>query len=120
MAWQGWLTRVSKALTPLLTAKAVIEAKETVQKKTDEYIDKKRDEFVSEAKNEAERFMIDQIAQIEAKIDRKIIEIERKIDASIEKEVRNKLRVLIYTLLAVILMSLISLGYLYFKQRFGL
>ena len=120
MVWQGWLLRMGKALSPLLTAKAVGDATLTVQKKTDAYIGKKRDEFVSQAKTEAERFMAEQMALIEAKVDEKIIEIEQRIDAQIEKELRNKLHVLIYTLLAVIFMSLISLGYLYLKRRFAL
>ncbi len=120
MAWQGWLLRMGKAFSPLLTAKAVGEATRTVQQKTDAYIGKKRDEFVTQARTEAEQFMVKQMALIEMKIDAKIIEIEQKIDAQIENEVRNKLRVLIYTLIAVILMSLISLGYLYLKQRFAL
>ncbi|MFQ5598308.1 MAG: hypothetical protein ACE5GK_09695 [Nitrospiria bacterium] len=63
--------------------------------------------------------MAEQMAIIEAKVDTKILEIEQKIDAQIEKEIRNKLRVLIYTLLGMILMSLISLAYLYLKRHFG-
>ncbi|MBN4054804.1 hypothetical protein JYT87_03755 [Nitrospira defluvii] len=120
MAEKGWLARLGKVLSPLLTAKAVVETTRTVQQKADEYIDKKRDEFVKETRSEAERFMVDQIAKIEAKVDIKIIEIERKIDEQIEKEIRSKLRILIYTLITVIVMSLISLTYLYLKNRLSL
>ena len=120
MAWPGILFKIGSLLSPFLAKKVVESATRTVQAKADDFISKKRAEFVSQAKSEAERFVIEQIAFIETKVDTKIAEIERKIDEQIEKEVRNKLRILIYTLIAVILMSLVSLGYLYLKQRLGL
>jgi len=73
MAWQGWLLRMGKALSPLLTVKAVGEATRSVQQKTDAYIGKKRDEFVTQARTEAEHFMVEQMALIEAKVDAKIV-----------------------------------------------
>ncbi len=120
MAWFGIISKVGKVLTPLVAGKAVSGVKKTVQKKTDAYIDKKSEAFVSHAKSEAERFMAEQMVLLEARIDDKILEIEKVIDEQIEKELRSKLRVLIFTLGAVILMSLISLGYLFVKQHFGL
>ncbi|MFQ5588444.1 MAG: hypothetical protein ACE5F7_06355 [Nitrospiria bacterium] len=120
MAWRHFISQVAKVLTPLMAGKAVAEAKKTVQKKTDEYIDKKSEAFVSHAKTEAEEFMAKQMMLLEARIDEKILEIEKMIDEQIEKELRNKLKILIYTLAALILMSLVSLGYLYLKRRFGL
>ena len=120
MAWYGLISKVGKVLTPLMAGKAVVEAKKTVRKKTDEYIDKKSEAFVSHAKSEAERFMAEQMVLLEARIDDKILEIEKVIDEQIEKELRNKLRILLFTLGALVFMSLISLGYLYVKRRFGL
>lgn len=115
MAWQLWLN-VGKVFSPIVTARVV----ERVREKTDLYIDQKRNEFVSHARTEAEQFMADQMLMIEAKVDAKVDEIERRFEALIEKEIRAKLRILIFTLSAVVLMSLLSLGYLYLKRRMGL
>ena len=120
MAWPGLLFKLGSLLSPFLAKKVVESASRTVQKKADDFISKKRTEFVSQAKTEAERFVVEQIALIEVKVDNKIAEIERRMDEQIEKEVRNKLRVLIYTLTAIILMSGFSLAYLYLKQRLNL
>jgi hypothetical protein len=64
--------------------------------------------------------MAEQIALIEAKVDEKIAEIEAKVDEQIEKELRHKLRLLLWTLLAVIAMSLVSLVYLAARRALGL
>ncbi len=114
MAWQVWVN-IGKVLSPFVTARVV----ERVREKTDLYIDRKRNEFVSHARTEADQFMAEQMLLMEAKIDAKIDEIERRFDALIEKEIRAKLRILILTLSAVIVMSLLSLGYLYLKRRMG-
>ncbi|TAK09851.1 MAG: hypothetical protein EPO39_01505 [Candidatus Manganitrophaceae bacterium] len=114
MAWQVWMN-VGKVLTPFITARVV----ERVREKTDIYIDRKRNEFVSHARTEAEQFMAEQMILIEARVDAKIDEIERRFDALIEKEIRTKLRILVLTLCAVIGMSLLSLGYLYLKHKMG-
>lgn len=79
----------------------------------------KRDEFLAHARSEAELFMAEQIALIEAKVDEKIAEIEAKVDEHIEKELRHKLRLLAWTLLAVIAMSLVSLVYLAVRRALG-
>jgi hypothetical protein len=115
MAWQVWMN-IGKVLSPLVTARMVGRVRE----KTDLYIDEKRNEFVSHARTEAEQFMADQMVIIEAKVDAKVDEIERRLDAMIEKEIRTKLRILILTLIAVTVMSLLSLGYLYLKRKMGL
>jgi tetrahydromethanopterin S-methyltransferase subunit G len=120
MDWQGWMEKIKEAVTSFDATKVVGRATKTVQDKADDYIAKKRSEFVSHARTEAERFIVEQLALIEEKVDLKIAEVEQKIDAQIEKEVRSKLRILIYTLVAVILMSLISLAYLYSKKYLGL
>lgn len=116
----SFISKLGDALKPLVATNAVDEAKKTVQRKTDEYIDKKQEAFVSKARTEAEQFMAEQMALLESRVDAKILEIEKIIDEQIEKEVRNKLRVLIYTLITVILMSIVSLLYLFLKQKFGL
>ncbi len=115
MAWQVWIN-IGKVLSPLVTARVVGRVRE----KTDLYIDRKRNEFVSHTRTEAEQFMTEQMLLIESKVDAKIDEIERRFDALIEKEIRTKLRILILTLSAVVVMSLVSLGYLYLKRRMGL
>ncbi len=120
MTLKGVLDRVSRVLHPARARNLVDKATRSVQEKADEYIARHRSEFVSHARTEAERFIAEQVALIEAKIDEKVAEIERKIDEQIEKEVKSKLKVLIYTLLAVIAMSLVSLAYLYFKRQAGL
>jgi hypothetical protein len=86
----------------------------------DAVIKAKRDEFIAHARSEAEVFMAEQIGLIEAKVDEKIAEIEAKVDEQIEKELRHKLRLLVWTLLAVIAMSLVSLLYLAARRAFGL
>ena len=121
MAWRKALTKMWEVLDPLVAAKAVGEkASQSLQQKSEAFIDKREEEFVSRARSEAEQFMINHILIIEQKVDSKILDIEKKMDELIEKEVRHKLRILIYTLLTVVLMSLVSLGYLYLKHRFGL
>ncbi|HZR47079.1 MAG TPA: hypothetical protein VFA47_10265 [Candidatus Manganitrophaceae bacterium] len=115
MAWQVWFN-IGKVLSPFVTARMASRVRE----RADLYIDEKRNEFVSHARTEAEQFMAEQMIVIEAKVDAKIDEIERRFDALIEKEIRTKLRILILTLSAVIVMSLVSLAYLYIKKRMGL
>ncbi|MBI3803216.1 MAG: hypothetical protein HY282_05575 [Nitrospirae bacterium] len=115
MAWQVWIN-LGKVLSPLVSAGVV----ERVREKTDLYLDRKRNEFVSHARTEAEQFVAEQMLLVEARVDAKIEEIEQRFDALIEKEIRTKLRILIFTLSAVIVMSLVSLGYLYLKRRMGL
>ena len=115
MAWQVWVN-IGKVLSPAVTARVVGKVRE----KTDQYIDQKRSEFIFHARTEADQFVAEQMILIEAKVDSKIYEIEQRFDALIEKEIRTKLRILILTLSAVIVMSLVSLAYLYLKRWMGL
>ena len=57
-----------------------------------------------------------QMSVLEKRVDQKIAEIEKRLDEQIQKELRIKLRILIYTLLTIILASLLSLGYFYIKK----
>lgn len=86
----------------------------------EELLEAKRREFISHARSEAEVFVAEQIALIEVKVDEKIAEIELKVDRQIEKELRHKLRLLAWTLLAVVAVSLVSLAYLSIRRSLGL
>jgi len=86
----------------------------------EDYLEQKKDKYLSDAKTEAERFFASQLAIMELRIDQKIAEIEKKMDDRIEKELKYKLRILVYTLMAVSIMGLVSLGYLYTKKKIGL
>jgi len=121
MPWRKTLAKMWEVLDPLVAVKSAGEkAGQSLQEKSEAFLDKREEDFVSRARSEAEQFMIDHILIIERKVDSKILEIEKKLDELIEKEVRHKLRILIYTLVTVVLMSLVSLAYLYLKHRFGL
>jgi gas vesicle protein len=89
-------------------------------RRIEELIEAKRREFISHARSEAELFMAEQVALIEAKVDEKIAEIEDKVDQQIEKELRHKLKLLAWTLLAVVVVSLASLAYLAARRYLGL
>ena len=89
-------------------------------KRIEALIEAKRNEFIAHARSEAELFMAEQIALIEAKVDEKIAEIEARIDEQIEKELRHKLRLLAWTLLAVVAVSIVSLTYLAVRRALGL
>ena len=86
----------------------------------EEYLEQKKEKYLRDAKTEAEKFFACQLAILELRIDQKITDIEKKLDERIEKEVKYKLRILAYTLSAVIIMGLFSLGYLYAKKKIGL
>ncbi|MEE8219287.1 MAG: hypothetical protein V3R43_01475 [bacterium] len=106
-----------------LSAASASQTRKVVEKgsqRVEAMINAKRDEFLAHARSEAEVFMAEQIALIEAKVDEKIAEIEAKVDEQIEKELRHKLRLLVWTFLAVIAMSLVSLVYLAVRRALGL
>lgn len=86
----------------------------------EEYLEQKKEKYLRDAKTEAEKFFACQLAILELRIDQKITDIEKKLDERIDKELKYKLRILAYTLSAVIIMGLVSLGYLYTKKKFGL
>lgn len=86
----------------------------------EEYLEQKKERYLRDAKTEAEKFFACQLAILELRIDQKISEIEKKLDERIEKELKYKLRILAFTLGSVIIMGLLSLGYLYAKRKFGL
>ena len=81
----------------------------------DRYIDGKREQTLQAARDEADGFLEDWLARIERRIDHKMVEIEVKIDEQIEKELRAKIWILILTLVTVVGMSVVSLGYFWLK-----
>jgi hypothetical protein len=56
---------------------------------------------------------------IEARIDEKLAEIEQKLEARLQRELYWKLVALRWTLLFVVAMACVSLGYLILKRRLG-
>jgi len=89
-------------------------------KKVEAFFDRKKDQYLREVLTEAEVFFQKQTDILEEKVDRKIAEIEKRLDEQIQKELKIKLQILIYTMIAVILVGLFSLGYFAAKKAFGL
>ena len=56
---------------------------------------------------------------VERRIDQKLAEIEELLEQRVQRELYWKLVALRWTLLFIVLMSLISLAYLMLKKRFG-
>jgi hypothetical protein len=92
----------------------------------DDYVRQKMDEAKSVAgglaeetlekvKGEATLFL----DVIEARIDEKLAEIEQKLEARLQRELYWKLVALRWTLLFVVAMACVSLGYLILKRRLG-
>ncbi len=71
------------------------------------------DETLGKARSEAQAFL----EIIEARIDAKLVEIEKLLEARLQREIYWKLVALRWTLAFVVLMALISLGYLFLRQR---
>lgn len=89
-------------------------------KKVEAFIDRKKEQYLKETLSEAEVFFKKQMDILEEKVDHKIAEIEKRLDEQIQKELRIKLKILIYTMISIILAGLFSLGYFYIKKSFGL
>lgn len=125
LGWWGRMKqRVRDSVSPSGAVANMLQA--VAQKAADDFVDKKvveiratADEFTREKVNEikVEAHML--ISYIEAKIDEKINEIERKLDERIAKEMEWRLRSLILTLVFVFAMTLLSLGYFAIKKHMG-
>jgi hypothetical protein len=89
-------------------------------KKVEAFFDRKKDQYLREVLAEAEVFFQKQTDILEKKVDRKITEIEKRLDEQIQKELKIKLQILIYTMIAIILVGLFSLGYFTIKKAVGL
>ncbi len=71
------------------------------------------EETIQKAKLEAQLFL----DLIEKRIDQKLAEIERLLEARLQRELYWKLIALRWTLLFVVLMAVVSLAYLLLKDR---
>ena len=72
------------------------------------------DQTLEKAKGEAQLFL----DVVEKRIDAKLEEIERLLEARLQRELYWKLVALRWTLFFVVLMALVSLGYLFLKQKY--
>jgi hypothetical protein len=71
------------------------------------------DETLQKARGEALAFL----DMLEKRIDTKLVEIEKMLEARIQREIYWKLVALRWTLLFVVLMALASLGYLLLRHK---
>ena len=72
------------------------------------------EETLQKAKAEAAVFL----DVVEKRIDQKLLEIERMLEVRLQRELYWKLVALRWTLLFVVVMTLVSLGYLIVKRRY--
>ncbi len=108
----------------LLESDAGRAAKEGVKAEVDAYVNQKLDEArqlagglaeetLQKARAEAQAFL----DLIEKRLDQKLVEIEKLLEARLQREIYWKLIALRWTLLFIVLSSLISLGYLLLRSR---
>jgi hypothetical protein len=74
--------------------------------------------LASRVKRTADVYLNQKLDEIEARIDRKLDEIDRRLAEWRDKEVANRIRILKITLWASVIVSLISLIYLYVRVYF--
>jgi hypothetical protein len=102
-----------------------------VRRKVDSYVDKKADVLLDEATVRAEQFRQETIDEVhntamdllditEQRIDKKLKDIEEMLEERIRAELKMRLRALVWTLVFVLLMAMISVGYVWFKKSAGL
>ena len=102
-----------------------------LRRAVDGYVDKKADALMDDATRRAEEFRQETLELVQAhamellditeqRIDRKLQDIESVLEERLRAEMRMRLRALIWTLAFVLLMALVSVGYVWFKQRAGL
>ncbi len=70
-------------------------------------------------KKSADQYLNRKLDEIESRIDRKLDEIDHRLAEWRDKEIANRIRILKITLWASVIVSLMSLIYLYLKQTFG-
>lgn len=110
----------------LLETEAGKAAKDEVKAEVDAYVSQKlgearqlagglAEETLQKARAEAQAFL----DLIEKRIDQKLVEIERLLEARLQREIYWKLIALRWTLLFVVLMSAVSLGYLLLRRKLG-
>jgi hypothetical protein len=102
-----------------------------VRRKVDGYVDAKAVELLDDATRRAEQFRQETLFAVrenamqlldvtEHRIDEKLVHIEKMLEDRLQAEMRMRLRALILTLLFVLMMALISIGYVWFKRETGL
>lgn len=65
----------------------------------------------------ADDYVREKLDEIEQRIDRKLEQIDLRLEQWRDREIRNRLRIVKITLLASIIVALLSLGYDYIKKR---
>lgn len=106
-----------------------IESK--VRRKVDMYVDSKADSLLDQAKGVAEDFRAETLREVERqalelldlaedRIDEKLVEIEKMLDARLRAELKMKLRAMLWTLGFVLIMALVSFAYVWVKRHTGL
>lgn len=102
-----------------------------VRRRVDSYVDKKADTLLDEATERAEQFRQETINEVhgtamellditEQRIDQKLKDIEEILEERIRAELKMRLRALVWTLIFVLVMAMISVGYVWFKKSTGL
>lgn len=102
-----------------------------LRRAVDGYVDKKADALLDDATRRAEEFRQETLELVqdhamqlldvtEQRIDKKLQEIESVLEERLRAEMRMRLRALIWTLIFVLLMALVSVGYVWFKRQAGL
>jgi hypothetical protein len=74
--------------------------------------------IASRVKRTADSYLNQKLDEIEARIDRKLDEIDRRLAEWRDKEVANRIRILKFTLWASVIVSAVSLIYIYIKVNF--
>lgn len=65
----------------------------------------------------ADQYVHEKLDEIEKRVDRKLDEIDHRLSEWRDREISNRLRIIKITLIATILVAIISLGYDYLKSR---
>ncbi len=102
-----------------------------LRRKVDGYVDNKAGELLDDATKRAQQFRqetldavrgnaMDLLDLTEQRIDEKLVEIEQMLEKRLQAELKMRLRAMFWTLVFVLVMALVSLGYVWFKQQSGL
>lgn len=102
-----------------------------VRRRVDSYVDKKAERIMGDAMERAEDFRRQTLDEVRAhamelldlteeRIDQKLVEVEELLETRLRNELKMRMRVLIWTLAFVLLMALVSLGYVWIKRSAGL
>jgi hypothetical protein len=102
-----------------------------VRRKVDGYVDNKAGELLDDATKRAQQFRQETLDAVrgnamelldltEQRIDEKLVEIEHMLEKRLQAELKMRLRAMFWTLVFVLVMALVSLGYVWFKQQSGL